>query len=131
MFSTDPRTKFLPRITANGKWAFESYCERGKFIVLERTVSANTTEVTLKLDSPKNNSELFDQISPFPGTFAYKPSMIEPERCYMAFDGFGNHCGNLMCELDTSHMSTIIGYIETVSETNCQHSQRKFAKMEL
>ena len=131
MCYSDPRTKFLPRVTAEGKWAFESYCDRGKFIVFEKTVSENDTEIRLKLDFPRNRSELFEPLSPFNGVFVYKSSEIEPEACYIGFDSFGNNCGELMCELPISERSAHIRHIETVAETNCQHTLLTSGKMEL
>ena len=118
-------------MSANGKWAFESYCESGQYIVFDKMVAGNDTEIKFRLGVPRNNNELFEQISPFQGVFAYKASSIEPEHCYMGFDSFGNNCGELLCELNTSHMATLIRYIESVEETNCQHTQLKSSRMEL
>ena len=135
VFSTldfvDPRTKFFPRFTTEGKWAFESVCDRGKYIVMEKIVTGNRTEIKFRLGVPRNNSELFEHIAPFSGFSAYKSSGIEPEHCYMGFDSFGNRYGKLLCQVDTSHMSTIIMHIESIDVTNCQYTQLRSSKIEL
>ena len=99
--------------------------------MMEKIVTGNRTEIKFRLGVPRNNSELYEHIAPFPGFSAYKSSGIEPEHCYMGFDSFGNSYGQLLCQLDTSHMSTLIMHIESVEETNCQHTQLRSSKIEL
>lgn len=113
----DPRTKFVPRFTHDGKISFESYCNPGQFIVF-----LNTTIATLGV--PSNDNELFEQISPFPEAFAYKSNAFDPEECYLAFDRFGNAHDENLCLTDASHMGTLIRYIETVEETPCNRNPR-------
>ena len=94
-------------------------------------MTGNHTEIKFRLGVPRNNSELFEQIVPFSGTSAYKASGVEPENCYMGFDSFGNSYSELLCQLDTSHMSILIRSIEAVEETNCEHTQLQASKFEL
>ena len=88
--------------------------------MFNKTVTGNHTEIKLQLGVPFNNNET---IAPFPGVAAYKSSVIEPENCYMGFDSFGNTYGERLCQIDISHMATLITYIETVEDTNCLDTQ--------
>ena len=75
------------------------------------------------LGVPSNDNELFEQNSPFPEAFAYKSNAFDPEECYLAFDRFGNAHDEHLCLINTSHMGTLIRYIETVEETPCTNAR--------
>jgi hypothetical protein len=127
----DPRTKFVPRIAHDGKWAFESYCKPGQYIVVYKLAANNSSDIKLRLGTPRNNSEQFEQVAPFPGIYAYKSSSPATQDCYMAFDSFGNSHDDILCNVDTSHMASLIRYIESVEETICEHTHLKSSRFEL
>ena len=128
----DPRTKFIPRFTLDGKIAFESYCTPGHYLVFDQVAfNNNTTTHHIRLGVPANGSELFEQNTPFPGAFAYKSVTMDERECYVAFDAFGNAHVELLCVLNTSHMATLIRYIESVDETECDHVHLKTTRVEL
>lgn len=93
--------------------------------------STKEAQVHMHLGVPINDSELFEQISPFPLSFAYKASSIEPEMCFMAFDAFGNNYNGKLCDLNTGHVATHLRYIESLEPTQCDHTQLKTSKTEL
>ena len=96
----------------------------GQFILID-----NSTRI--RLDFPSNDSELFEQISPFPGTFAYKSASIEDAMCFLSFDSFGNAHDKELCFLDMGHLGMLINYLESMTNVPCDHTQLKSAKLEL
>ena len=98
----------------------------GRYIIFEK----NATRVRLGI--PSNDSEIFEQNSPFPGTYAYKSRAVEGQDCYLSFDLFGNaHKDELLCVTTMSHMGTLFSVIESVEEADCEQVQLKSSRLEL
>lgn len=108
----DPRTVFVPRHTFTGKVAFEVACSPGQFILFQN--------MTLRVGSPSNNNELFDQHSLYGSAAAYQPSAVEEHECYIAFNEDGFPYNDQMCMLDTRHRATLFMYIEAFEQVQCE-----------
>lgn len=112
---TDPTTVFVPRHTNTGKVAFEMACHPGQFIIFD-----NMT--TVRVGTPSDGNELFEQLSPFTNVVAYKSMAVEGQDCYIAFNRFGHPYNEELCVVDTSHRGTLIRYVEAFEEAECEET---------